>query len=86
MTYYSGLIALLVAIYWGMEYALLSGRLTISKSGHIDIDWNRSPHGRRGAAPAETDTAANPPTEGVAPCGDAGGQSPTAAASVSSGT
>ncbi|MEN6406403.1 MAG: FHA domain-containing protein [Thermoguttaceae bacterium] len=42
-TFYAGLVALLVAIYWGMEYALLSGRLTISKTGHIEIDWNRSP-------------------------------------------
>jgi hypothetical protein len=37
MTYYAGLIAVLVAVYWGVQYALLSGRLTISRSGHIDI-------------------------------------------------
>jgi hypothetical protein len=38
-TFYAALVALLVAIYWGVEYALLTGRLIISKSGHIDIDW-----------------------------------------------
>ncbi|MEN6556808.1 MAG: FHA domain-containing protein [Thermoguttaceae bacterium] len=42
-TFYSALVALLVAIYWGMEYALLSGRLTIGRTGHLEIDWNKSP-------------------------------------------
>ena len=41
MTFYAALVALLVAIYWGVEYALLTGRFIISKSGHID--WNPSP-------------------------------------------
>jgi hypothetical protein len=62
MAYYSALVALLVAVYWGMEYALLSGRLTISKSGHIEIDWNKSPQ-RKVAAPPAADEAA----EGVGP-------------------
>jgi len=55
-TYYSALVAILVAIYWGMEYALLSGRLTISKSGHIDIDWNASPHPQPPAMTADEET------------------------------
>jgi len=41
MTFYAALVALLVAIYWGVEYALLTGRFVISKSGHID--WNPLP-------------------------------------------
>ena len=67
MTYYSALIALLVAIYWGMEYALLSGRLTISKSGHIDIDWNASPHGKGAAPPAEDAASEKTPIENASP-------------------
>ena len=51
MTFYSALVALLVAIYWGVEYALLTGRLIISKSGHIDIDWNASPVGQAATQP-----------------------------------
>ena len=80
MTYYAALAALLVAIYWGMEYALLSGRLTISKSGHIDIDWNASPHRDRATPPAETDAAEEAPAEGVGPLVDDGPE-PSAAAS-----
>ncbi|MBN1394454.1 MAG: hypothetical protein JW959_05485 [Pirellulales bacterium] len=41
ITFYSALIALLVAIYWGLQYALLSGRLAINKSGHIE--WHSPP-------------------------------------------
>ncbi len=39
LTFYTALVAVLVALYWGVEYALLTGKLIISK-GHIDIDWN----------------------------------------------
>jgi hypothetical protein len=42
MTLYSGLLALLIAVWWGVEYALLTGRLIISKSGRIDIVWGGS--------------------------------------------
>ncbi len=37
MTFYSALAAILVAIYWGVQYALLTGRLIIDKSGSIDL-------------------------------------------------
>ena len=50
---------MLVAIYWGMEYALLSGRLTISKSGHID--WNASPHAKGATPPVDDSAAENAP-------------------------
>jgi hypothetical protein len=48
LTFYSGLLALLIAIYWGVQYALLTGRLIISKSG--SIDWNPSRLRRRRTA------------------------------------
>jgi len=57
-TFYTALVALLVAIYWGVEYALLTGRLIISKSGSIDIDWNASPHAKPATPPDEADEAA----------------------------
>jgi hypothetical protein len=50
MTFYSALLALLVTIYWGVEYALLTGRLIIRKSGHID--WNYTSHGESKSPPA----------------------------------
>ena len=72
MTYYSALIALLVAIYWGMEYALLSGRLIISKSGHLD--WNASPHGKIAPPSAEDDAAEEISAGGVSPFVDDGSE------------
>ena len=70
MTFYAALIALLVAIYWGLKYALLSGRLMINKSGHIE--WNSSAgYGKGGAKadgkdaePAAVDGAVKPPVDG----------------------
>jgi hypothetical protein len=41
IAFYSGLLALLIAIYWGVQYALLTGRLIISKSGAIDLNPSR---------------------------------------------
>ncbi len=37
ITLFSAGVALLVAIYWGVQYALLTGRLIISKAGCIDF-------------------------------------------------
>jgi hypothetical protein len=39
-TFYSSLAALLIAIFWVLEYAILTGRLFVSNSGHIG--WNSS--------------------------------------------
>ncbi len=52
LTYYSSLVALLTAIYWGLEYAIVSGRLAINKTG--GIVW-KSPSEKQndGEAPAE---------------------------------
>ncbi|MEN6458300.1 MAG: FHA domain-containing protein [Thermoguttaceae bacterium] len=36
--YYASLVALLVAIYTGLRYAMVTGRLIVNKSGHVD--WN----------------------------------------------
>ena len=73
MTYYAGLIAILAAVYWGIQYAILTGRLTISKSGRID--WNSSdqipklPPRAEPASPLATEEtgSAESPSEEVQP-------------------
>ena len=51
MTLCSSLVAIVVAVFWGLEYALLTGRLIVGKSGHINIELEgflpsrrRAPH------------------------------------------
>jgi len=56
-TFYSSLAALLIAIFWGLEYAILTGRLFVSKSGRID--WNSSPHRKHPSLAAEDDASEN---------------------------
>ena len=52
ITFYSALIALLVAIYWGVQYALVSGRLMINKSGRIE--WKSADAFGKGSSKEET--------------------------------
>jgi predicted lipid-binding transport protein (Tim44 family) len=35
--YYGGLAILLVALFWGVQYAVLTGRMIVNKSGHLDL-------------------------------------------------
>ena len=44
LTLYASLVAIVVAIFWGLEYALLNGRLIVGKSGHFNIGWKGSSH------------------------------------------
>ena len=39
LTLYSSLVAIVVAIFWGLEYALLTGRLIVNQAGHVNINW-----------------------------------------------
>ena len=41
ITFYSAVMAFFVAAFWGIQYARLTGRLIVNKSGTINIDWNR---------------------------------------------
>jgi len=34
-TFYAGLVSLLIALCWGVQYAVLKGRVTVSRSGHL---------------------------------------------------
>ncbi len=65
MTFYSALAALLVALYWGVEYAILSGRLVISKTGHIDVDRKGSSAANHG--PAKKNSPLQSPANGGNP-------------------
>lgn len=54
-TFYLALVALSVAIYWGVQYALLSGRLRINESGHVQ--WRSSAGYGNGASKAAENNA-----------------------------
>ena len=42
VTLYGGLACLLVAIFWGMHYAILTGKLIVNRSGHLQ--WKSQKH------------------------------------------
>jgi hypothetical protein len=45
-----------VAIFWGLEYAMLTGRMIVSKAGHFNIEWKASSHrGARDASSSKED-------------------------------
>ncbi len=66
MTLYYSLAAVLVAIYFGVQYALLTGRLRINEQGHLNIDWNAFANGRPTTPPREDDAASGSPATPVA--------------------
>ncbi len=80
LTFLSSLAALVVAIYWGAEYAVLTGRLIVSKSGHIH--WNSSPYGKRPAPSVENGAEKTPQEDAGPPTADA---AETAAVAPSTG-
>ncbi len=38
VAYYGGLVGLVIALVWGLQYALLSGRLTVNRFGSLDLN------------------------------------------------
>ena len=54
LTYYSALAALLVSFYWGLRWTILTGRLIISQTGEIHIDWSGA-QGHQSETPGSTD-------------------------------
>jgi hypothetical protein len=57
MTLCSSLVAIIVALFWGLEYALLTGRLIVRK-GHVSIDQKASSHPSEPAASSGEDADA----------------------------
>jgi hypothetical protein len=53
ITLYASLLALLIAFYWGLEYVLMTGRLIVSKSGHVDIEQKSMSSDKDAASPGE---------------------------------
>jgi hypothetical protein len=43
-TYYAALVAVLTAVYWGVQYALVTGRLIVNKAGYVKLN---SAHAKR---------------------------------------
>jgi hypothetical protein len=39
-TFYCALAAFLVSFYWGLRWAILTGRLIVGKSGELTIGWS----------------------------------------------
>ena len=58
LTFCSSLLATVVAIFWGLEYAILTGRVIVGRSGHIRI-------GRKGSSSPGT-SAGSPARDGAA--------------------
>ena len=46
-TFYAALVALLTAVYWGVQYALVTGRLIVNQAGYIKLN---SAYAKRAAA------------------------------------
>jgi len=66
LTYSGALVGLVVAIFWGLQYAILTGHLIISRSGRLR--WKSAAslkHG--GPAPAQAESDAASGVEGAAP-------------------
>jgi len=55
----AALVAWLAALYWGMQYALLTGRLIISKSGGIDWNYAKGSEASENAEPSKETPAAD---------------------------
>ena len=58
MTFYSAAAAVMVAIWFGVQYALLTGRLRVNEAGHVNINWAAFHLSRSVAAAAAKDAVA----------------------------
>jgi hypothetical protein len=57
-TLYASVIAIVVALFWGLQYAILTGRLIVTKSGRINIGWHGAPgRGASTESSAQDETA-----------------------------
>ncbi len=51
LAYYSALVCYLVAVVWGIQYAVLTGRLIVSRSGHLGWHWSGTATQKSHASP-----------------------------------
>lgn len=66
LAYYTALVCYLVAVVWGIQYAVLTGRLIVSRSGHLG--WH--------APPKATPSAKEPPAQSKTSLPSQGSTSP----------
>jgi hypothetical protein len=57
VAYYAGLVSYLIAVLWGVQYAVLTGRLIVSRSGHLG--WRSRLPAPRALANASGSTGAD---------------------------
>jgi hypothetical protein len=53
LTFYTGLVGLLIALSWAVQYAMLTGRLIVSRSGRVQWKWHKGSAGSPPPPPAE---------------------------------
>ena len=61
MTLFYSLAAVVVAIYFGVQYALLTGKLRINEQGHLNIDWRAFANAKATTPPGKDDAAEDSP-------------------------
>jgi hypothetical protein len=53
LTFYSAIASFIVALFWGMQYAVMTGHLIVDKPGHVAWKWNRTASPAKPAAEEE---------------------------------
>ena len=61
LAYYAALVCYLVAVVWGIQYAVLTGRLIVSRSGHLG--WHSSSQPTQHVSQSAADPGTNPPKD-----------------------
>lgn len=61
LAYYAALVCYLVAVVWGIQYAVLTGRLIVSRSGHLG--WYSSSQLAQHVSQSAADPGTNPPKD-----------------------
>jgi hypothetical protein len=64
MTLYSGVAGLVVALFWGIQYAVTTGHLIVDKPGHVKWNWSRAGAAHLASDRAAEEAASSPPGQG----------------------
>lgn len=62
LAYYTALVCYLVAVVWGIQYAVLTGRLIVSRSGHLG--WHAPPKATPSAKESPAQSKTSLPSQG----------------------
>ena len=75
LTFYAGLVGLLIALFWGVQYAVLTGKLIVGRSGHLEWKPRKPPESPDPPPPPASDAggdAGQQPNSGAMPPGSGG--------------